>query len=142
MPRRSCIAGLVCFSLLGQIPQIPTFQTQSNLVIVNVSVRDKSGQLIENLKKEDFTVLEDDRPQNVSVFEIEHLNSNALQPLVPPTNQLQRRSAPAPSNSAAAAPAADPAVSRRDRRLLALYFDFSAMQPPEQFRANKPRSNF
>src|SRR5579862_7522801 len=99
MACRSFIAGLMCFSLLGQIPQIPTFSTQSNLVIVNVSVRDKSGKLIENLKKEDFTVLEDDRPQNISVFEVEHLTSNALPPVVPLNNGPQPRIAAAPTDA-------------------------------------------
>jgi VWFA-related protein len=123
---------------LGQIPQIPTFQTQTNLVIVNVTVRDKSGKLIENLKKEEFALFEDERPQNISVFEVEHLNSNAL----PPVTQ-QPQIITAPSNAPRpTAPASEPAVSRRDRRLLALYFDFSSMQPPEQIRAQQAALKF
>jgi VWFA-related protein len=138
MMHRPVIAGFVCFTLLGQIPQIPTFQTQTNLVIVNVTVRDKAGKLIENLKKEDFILLEDDRSQNISVFEVEHLNSNAL----PPVAQ-QPQIVPATSNAPGIpAPASESPVSRRDRRLLALYFDFSSMQPQEQIRAQQAALKF
>jgi VWFA-related protein len=138
MMHRPVIAGFVCFTLLGQIPQIPTFQTQTNLVIVNVTARDKAGKLIENLKKEDFILLEDDRSQNISVFEVEHLNSNAL----PPVAQ-QPQIVPAPLNAPreTALPSESPA-SRRDRRLLALYFDFSSMQPQEQIRAQQAALKF
>src|ERR1700680_752530 len=138
MMHRPVIAGFVCFTLLGQIPQIPTFQTQTNLVVVNVAVRDKSGKLIENLKKEDFALFEDERPQNISVFEVEHLNSNALPPV---TQQPQIINAPsnAPRRTA---PASEPAVSRQDKRLLALYFDFSSMQPQEQVRAQQAALKF
>src|ERR1700719_349667 len=138
MMHRPVIAGFVCFTVLGQIPQMPTFQTQANLVIVNVTVRDQSGKLIENLKKEDFALFEDDRPQNISVFEVEHLSSNALPPVAQQPQIITALSnAPRPT-----APASESAVSRRDRRLLALYFDFSSMQPQEQIRAQQAALKF
>jgi VWFA-related protein len=131
---RPFVAGFVCLALFGQIPQVPTFQTQTNLVIVNVTVRDKSGKLIENLKKEEFTLLEDNRPQNISVFEVEHLNSTAL----PPVDSARATiSAPRRDTAAVSEP-----VSRRDRRLLALYFDLSSMQPQEQIRAQQAALKF
>ena len=36
------------------LAQTPTFQTQTNLVIVNLSAKDKAGRPITNLKKEDM----------------------------------------------------------------------------------------
>ena len=39
--------------------QDSTFVVDSKLVVVNVSVKDKSGKPITNLKKEDFQILED-----------------------------------------------------------------------------------
>ena len=42
-------------------------------MIVDVTVKDKSGKPIENLKQEDFTVLEDGKPQKISVFEFQKL---------------------------------------------------------------------
>ena len=46
-----------------------TFTSESSLVIVDVSVKDKSGKIIPNLKKSDFVLTEDGKPQQISVFE-------------------------------------------------------------------------
>ena len=46
-----------------------TFTARSELVLVPVIVRDKSGAHIGNLKKEDFTVLEERTEQKIAVFE-------------------------------------------------------------------------
>src|SRR3982074_1495480 len=82
--RRTAIL-FIAAALLAQEP--PTFRTNTNLVIVNVSVKDKSGTLIENLKKSDFTLLEDDKPQTISVFEVEHLANAALPTISVPEPQ-------------------------------------------------------
>ncbi len=47
-------------------------------MIVNVSVKDKSGKAIEDLKKDQFTLLEDGKPQQIAVFELQHLNGETL----------------------------------------------------------------
>src|SRR5947208_2198378 len=52
---------------------VPKFTTSSNLVIVDVTVKDKSGKPIENLKQTDFLVTEDGKPQRVEVFEFQKL---------------------------------------------------------------------
>src|SRR5689334_2035706 len=83
-----------CVALLAQAPKTPTFQTTTNLVIVNVTVRDKSGKLLDNLKRDDFILTEDDKPQTVSVFEVEHLSSEALPPAVPIDNKPALRTRP------------------------------------------------
>src|SRR5579862_6715922 len=56
------------------------FSTRSNLVIVDVTVKDKAGKVIENLRPQDFTVLEDGKPQKVSVFEFQKLATNPEPP--------------------------------------------------------------
>ncbi len=131
-----CVPALfAALSLFGQQTQPPTFQTQSNLVVVNVTVRDKSGKLLENLSKDDFTLLEDDKPQQIAVFEVEHLTSDPLAP-VAPYGFTPRPAAAAPAATA------DRPVSRKDRRLLAFYFDFSSMNPQEQIRAQEASLKF
>ena len=138
MKIRQLISGFCCLALFAQESEKPTFRTQTNLVIVNVTVRDKSGKLIENLTKNDFTLLEDDKPQQITVFEVEHLGSDALPPLDAPSQPQ----APSPKpQGRPAVPSPEPPV-RKDRRLLALYFDFSSMQPPEQIRAQEAALNF
>jgi VWFA-related protein len=46
-------------------------RTRVDLVVVPVSVRDGAGKLLTGLTKEDFTVLEDGRPQTISNFSID-----------------------------------------------------------------------
>jgi VWFA-related protein len=48
-----------------QPQQRPTFRVQADLVTVDAIVRDKKGQFVSNLKKEDFQVLEDGVPQDI-----------------------------------------------------------------------------
>src|SRR5260370_14371960 len=59
--RHECLCYLLAFSLFAQQPEglLTTFKSSSNLVIVNVFVRDKAGNPVEGLKKDDFKLLED-----------------------------------------------------------------------------------
>ena len=68
MPAKIMSAALVCAALLAQDQPSPTFKTNTNLLIVNVAVKDKSGKAIEDLKKDQFTLLEDGKPQQISQF--------------------------------------------------------------------------
>ena len=57
-------------SLAGQTPPAtPKFTARAELVTVPVVVMDKSGAHIQNLKKEDFIILEDGKEQKISTFE-------------------------------------------------------------------------
>jgi VWFA-related protein len=49
-------------------PQGPTFQVRVDYVEVDVVVTDKQGNVIRDLKKEDFQVLEDGKAQTITVF--------------------------------------------------------------------------
>ena len=55
-----------------------TFRSKTELVLVNVTVRDKNGNPVRDLKREDFTVLEDNKPQQVVSFDLE--NTDAVLP--------------------------------------------------------------
>ncbi|MEO7141961.1 MAG: VWA domain-containing protein [Bryobacteraceae bacterium] len=125
----------VSVSTLGaqQAADAPTFKAESNLVVINVAVKDKSGRPITTLTKNDFKLMEDGKAQTISVFELQKLDSQLLAPLAAPAGQprtLVERTAAAP-----AAPSRSGPIRFQDRRLLALFFDFSSMQPPEQARA-------
>lgn len=54
----------------AQSPQRPTFTSQVDLVSLDVIVRDKNGQFVPILKKEDFTILEDGVEQSLADFRL------------------------------------------------------------------------
>lgn len=111
------------------------FTAAANLVIVNVSVRDRAGAPIEGLGKEDFELLEDGKPQAISVFEFQRLGREPAAKEIP-------RTTPRIALSSAITPSAPGQVRYRDRRLIVLFFDFSSMEPPEQIRAQQAALKF
>ena len=118
----------------GQQPRgsaLYRFKAETDLVLVNLIVRDKSGAPVKGLSKEDFTVLEDGKAQNISSFDFEDVGVMAVG--APPQASLMA----APKN-APATPQPTAATERldlRDRRLVVLFFDLSSMQPEEIERA-------
>jgi len=111
-----------------------TLKVNSQLVIETVVAKDKKGNFIGGLTRQNFAVTEDGVPQTVSICEHQHL-SEAVTPL-PQTQRDQEeitiyhrlaRTQIAPEKTAG--------VEYKDRRLLALYFDMSAMPPLDQSRA-------
>src|SRR3984957_12039151 len=143
---RMISAALACAGLLAQDQPSPTFKTNTNLVIINVAVKDKSGKAIDDLKKDQFTLLEEGKPQEISVFEVQHLNGETLPPLEVAAPTLKTRG---PVESKPGLPVEAPPVNStlksdqlKDRRLIAMFFDLSSMQPAEQIRARDAALKF
>ncbi len=134
-------AALVCAGLLAQTQPSPTFKTNTNLVIVNVAIKDKSGKAIEDLKKEQFTLFEDGKPQQIAVFELQRLNGETLPALEAPAPTLKTRG-PVETKPTPPAPAPATPDQLKDRRLIAMFFDLSSMQPAEQIRARDAAVKF
>lgn len=108
------------------------FQLKRNveIVLVNVVVRDKQGNIVRGLKPEDFTVLEDGKQQKLSSFDFEQTDTQALPPLeTQPTIMGVLKNAPA--SGAPAATPQDDKFDFHDRRVMILFFDLSSMQPEE-----------
>jgi len=126
--------ALLCSSLPAQQQADYTFRVQTELVLVNVTVRDKSGNIVRGLKPEDFTILEDNKPQKVVSFDVENIDAVANRDVAqatPLANSLSQ-----PSNSAGTTPPAAGSPNQfKDRRLIVLFFDLSAMEPDEIDRA-------
>lgn len=57
-----------------------TFKVKTELVEVRAVVTDRKGGLIENLKKEDFELLENNRPQQISFFSIVRVEGEESRP--------------------------------------------------------------
>jgi VWFA-related protein len=104
-----------------------TFRSESDLVLVNVTVRDKSGKFVPGLKPENFTILEDNKPQKIVSFDVENVDN------VPATDVAQTKPLPdAVSGQMNPTPSAIGAAAQfKDRRLIVLFFDLSAMEPDE-----------
>ncbi len=131
---------LIAFLIAGiAAAQTPVkFQSTTQLVVVNVSAKTKSGEPLENLKASDFAVTEDGKPQQIKVFEFQRLE-DAVTPEV--AHEPQRAAAPV-KQAAAIAPARPGEIKYKDRRLLVLFFDLSGMSVSEQIRAQKSAQKF
>jgi VWFA-related protein len=124
-------------SLLSQDAQSDyVFRSRTELVLVNVTARDGKGNLVKDLKREDFTVLEDGKPQQVVSFDLENTDavvSNAT--LEAPLLATGKSTKPAtPEETASRA--------LKDHRLIILFFDLSSMQPDEIDRAVTAASRY
>jgi len=117
-----------------------TFRAQTEVVLVNVTVRDKDGKFVRGLKPDDFTVLEDNRPQHVASFDIENTD-------VPPSMDVAQTKLLGSGKlavSAANLPGTSPSAANlfKDRRLLILFFDLTSMQPEEIDRSVTAALNY
>jgi len=115
------------------------FEATSQLVVVNVAAKDKSGKPIEGLTASDFTITEDGKAQAVKVFEYQRLEDAALTPVEPAVVAQASRPAQAPAQIAPAKPGE---VKYKDRRLLVLFFDQAGMPVADQIRAQQAAVKF
>ena len=115
------------------------FTTTTKLVVVDVFVRGKSGSALDKLKKEDFTLLENGKKQEIAVFEFEKIEA-LPQSSEPAAAPAQPAAAPARANAINVQSAGQPQY--RNKRLLVFFFDFSSMQPAEQIRAQQAALKF
>jgi VWFA-related protein len=113
-------------------------QVTSELVLVNVVAHDKKGNLVRDLKKGDFTVFEDGKKQEISTFDFENVDelatAGAAEAIV--------SGAAGPGTLLRSAKKAAPALDARDRRLILLFFDFSAMDPEQIERSAEAAKKF
>ena len=104
-------------------------------------VKDKQGRFIPGLTEKDFLVTEDGVPQQIAFCELENLASNAsLLPVAAPDTEeitIYKR-----LTHTQISPEAPDSERYKNRRLLALYFDMSAMRPADQLRALSAAEQF
>src|SRR6185312_10176698 len=134
------LALSLCATLLVGILPAQTdyvFRAKTEIVLVNITVRDKDGNFVRNLKAEDFTVLEDNKPQKVLSFDLENTDAVA-------TNDVAQVKVLGNVSTTTAAPGkpSTPAAAFKDRRMVVLFFDLSSMEPEEVDRAVKSAQNY
>jgi VWFA-related protein len=118
----------------------PVFRGGTELVLVNVVVRDRRGSVVRGLTRDDFTVVEDSRPQTITSFDFEELDRGPA-----PASPAEPLLVPAPSGGqrGAALPAANiGSVDLHGRRLIVLFFDLGSMQPDDAERAVKAARDY
>jgi len=111
--KRFIVFGLVFLLTFGNVPaqQAPvTFTSNTTLVIIDVTVKDKAGKVVEDLKKGDFSLSEDGKAQQIAVFDFQKLDIDtappvpAVKPAADPTKDATK-----PATPVAPAPAGKPA---------------------------------
>jgi VWFA-related protein len=117
----------------------PVFRSGAQLTVETVTVKDKSGKPIEGLTAKDFSITEDGVPQTISFVEFQRV-PNPSDPLrvadaVPAAPAAVATPARPPEEQHQISPSAPGDIRYRDRRLLVLYFDLSAMPPNDLVRA-------
>jgi VWFA-related protein len=134
---RDYLRPVVAFALVPALcahtiaPQAPvnsrdyTFKVNSELVLVNLVVRDKQGNLVRGLKREDFTVYEDGKQQNISSFDFENTEAGPEVATTGPAQQTVDTGVSAPAAAEASKKEASPFSNRR---LIVLFFDFTGME--------------
>jgi VWFA-related protein len=122
----------------------PTFRANTQVVSVDVIVRDASGAVVKGLTAADFEVTEDGKPQTITSFTFEEISEHpkgiATADLLATAEARLADDARRPQPGAAPAPAADDAKAMTSealagRRLIVLLFDISSMQPEDVQRA-------
>ena len=117
------------------------FRFDLNTVMEAVSVKDKNGKPIEGLTAKDFIVTEDNVPQTITFCDFQKMEDNVLPTIAAPAALPITAAAEKEKPTVDALtrveimPEAPGDLKYRDRRLLALYFDNTAMQVTEQLRA-------
>jgi VWFA-related protein len=111
-------------------------RVNSELVLVNVSVRDKHGMLIRDLKQSDFTVMEDGKAHPLRSFDLEDVESFAQSGPA----QVEAQGTPQAANLLTGSDTKPASI--RDRRLIVLFFDLTNMEPDELNRASQSALHF
>jgi len=113
-------------------------QVTSELVLVNVVAHDRKGNLVRDLKKGDFTVFEDGKKQEISTFDFENVDELVTAGAAEATVS----GAAGPGTLLRSAKKAAPSLDARDRRLILLFLDFSAMDPEQIERSVEAAKKF
>ena len=118
-----------------------TLTVQSNLVVEAVEVKDKQGNFIHGLTAKDFVLTEDGAPQTIRYCEHEDLAATA-QPLPAETPANENVTIYNRLAHEQIAPESIENERYKNRRLMALYFDMTALPPSDEMRALSAAEQF
>ena len=118
-----------------------TMSVKVELVIEAVVVKDKQGNPIHGLTAKDFILTEDNVPQTIKFCEHQDL-AEIAKPLPPSKRSEENVKIYKQLSREKIAPETMDKERYKNRRLLALYFDMSAMMPADQLRALQAAQQF
>ncbi len=116
-----------------------TFRATSQLVVETIVVRDKNGNPVTGLTDKDFTVTEDGVPQTIRFLEFQKLPEIPDAMTAMPSGRPQLREKLPRTRISPETPGS---IRYSDHRLMALYFDMTAMPPMDQIRALNAAKQF
>jgi VWFA-related protein len=126
-------------------------KTTTQVVLVNVQVRDNKGSFVRDLKQDDFTITEDGKVQKILSIDVQNTDALAAN-----GGELQALNLLGDLNNATATKIQQEARSRatepspteytkdtfKDRRLIVMFFDLQSMQPEEIERGIKSAKTY
>ncbi len=163
--RRNGISWLYCLACLvvglfafagpqeNQSPQptvakqeMPTFSVEAAMVVVDITVRDSKGNLVPDLKKEDFKVYEDNAPQSIVTFAAEKVSIGTpeLAAAAVPDAGVKETPAPKPAIVNLGLNPNQPVKKEElsGKRLMVLFFDLSSLQTEDLIRSVDTANKF
>ncbi len=118
-----------------------TMSVSTKLVIEAVNVKDKQGNSINGLTAKDFTVTEDGVAQKISFCRVPGAAHQRPSPRLPSRRRRTSQSTTGwPSRRSQPEKPGD--VQYKDKRLIAIYFDMTAMPPGDKLRALQAAEKF
>ncbi|GGH04442.1 VWA domain-containing protein [Silvibacterium dinghuense] len=120
---------------------VATISVRSQIVTETVTVKGKDGKPVDGLTAADFTLTEDGVPQKIRFCEHQTLPITAA-PLPVRARDDEKVTVYKELNRSQITPEATDTLHYKDRRLMALYFDMSAMGPADQRRALEAATKF
>jgi VWFA-related protein len=105
-----------------------------NLVEVDVAVTDRNGNLLKNLRQDQFSIAEDGKDQKISAFDyydVEKLEKAEAADTAPMTIPI-----------GSVAPPEEIRQQVRDRRMVVLFFDLTSLQPNDLTRSTLAARQF
>ena len=118
-----------------------TIKVQSNLVVEAIEVKDKQGHFIHGLTAKDFVLTEDGAAQTIRYCEHQDLSETA-KPLQPITAANEDVTIFGRLANTQIAPETMDNERYKNRRLLAFYFDMTALPPADEMRALEAAEKF
>jgi VWFA-related protein len=111
-----------------------TLSVKSQLVVESVMVKDKQGNPVSGLTAKDFTLAEDGVLQDIRIADHQRLPSTGT-PFPPQSKEKEQITIYNHLTRTQIAGESGDSLKYKDHRLIALYFDLTAMRPVDQYRA-------